>query len=246
MSGRTRLSSTDGQPKPGHQPASLSLHVSGGTPTRERSLLCSARMLSAILALCVTFPVLLPSILKPLLNGFNASLVPVGPLGGAALFSVNPLGGAALFSVNPLGGAALFSVNPLGGAALFSVNPLGGAALFSVNPLGGAALFSVNPLGGAALFSVNPLGGAALFSVNPLGGAISSPGGVGGSSPGGDTIPLSSGGTALFSVNPLGGAVLFSGDPLAYLIAVAGKNNDVTIKSTNKMVVLFNVPFIGT
>ena len=41
---------------------------------------------------------------------------------------------------------------------------------------------------------LNPLGGAALFSVNPLGGAISSPGGVGGSSPGGDTIPLSPGG----------------------------------------------------
>ena len=89
-----------------------------------------------------------------------------------------------------------------------------------------------------------------MFSVNPLGGAISSPGGVGGSSPGGDTIPLSPGGvggspggdtiplssrgTALFSVNPLGGAVLFSGDPLAYLIAVAGKNNDITIKSTKK------------
>ena len=59
-----------------------------------------------------------------------------------------------------------------------------------------------------------------LLSLNPLGGAV------------------------LLSVNPLGGAVLFSGDPLTYIIAVAGKNNEVTIKSTNKMVVLFNVPFI--
>ena len=60
----------------------------------------------------------------------------------------------------------------------------------------------------------------------------------------GDTIPLSSGGKALFSVNPLGGAVLFSGDPLAYIIAVEGKNNEVTIKSTHKLVIRFNVPFI--
>ena len=71
--------------------ASLSLHTSGGTETAARSLLCTARMLLAKLAavsLLLLLTVLLPSILDPLLNGFNASLVPVGPLGGAALFSV--------------------------------------------------------------------------------------------------------------------------------------------------------------
>ena len=50
----------------------------------------------------------------------------------------------------------------------------------------------------------------------------------------------------MFSVVPLGGATLFSetggrraalfsGDPLAYMIAVAGKINEVTIKSTQQI-----------
>jgi hypothetical protein len=43
---------------------------------------------------------------------------------------------------------------------------------------------------------------------------------------------------------PLDVSLLLSADPLAYLIAVEGKINEITIKSTNKLVIRFNVPFI--
>ena len=47
----------------------------------------------------------------------------------------------------------------------------------------------------------------------------------------------------LFSVNSLGDAVLFSGDALAYIIVVAGKISEVTIKNTNKLGIRFIISF---
>ena len=48
------------------------------------------------------------------------------------------------------------------------------------------------------------------------------------------------------SVDPPDESSLFSVEPLAYMIAEAGKINEVTIKRTNKLVIGFIVPFYRT